>query len=83
MGRGDGVIESNTTDNGVVIVKTLMFSPLHTCHGVQYTCMARINDQSINLVNEIVMLLIYLFKVSIYFLVDYCHNGYYFCSAVR
>ena len=49
---GDGVIESNTTHDGVVIVRTLMFSPLHTSHGAQYTCTARINDQSINLVND-------------------------------
>ena len=32
MGRGDGVIESNTTHDGVVIVRTLMFSPVHTSH---------------------------------------------------
>ena len=52
VGRGDGVIESNTIHDGVVIVRTLMFSPVHTSHGAQYTCMARINDQSINLVND-------------------------------
>ena len=52
VGREDGVIESNTTHNGVVIVRTLMFSPLHTSHGAQYTCTAIISDQSINLVND-------------------------------
>ena len=29
-----------------------MFSPVHTSHGAQYKCSARINDQSINLVND-------------------------------
>ena len=52
VGRGDGVIESNTTRDGVVIVRTLMFNPVHTFPGAQYTCMARINHQSINLVNN-------------------------------
>ena len=52
VGREDGVVESNTTHDGVVIVKTLTFNPLHTSHGAQYTCMARINDQSINIVND-------------------------------
>ena len=52
VGRGYGVIESNTTHNGIVIVRTLMFNPLHTSHGAQYTCTARINDQSINIVND-------------------------------
>ena len=50
VGRGDGVIESNTTYNGVMSVKTLMFSPLHTSYGALYICTARINDQSINLI---------------------------------
>ena len=49
VGRGDGVIESNTTQNGVISKKTLMFNPLHTSHGALYTCMANITDQSINL----------------------------------
>ena len=35
VGRGDSVVESNTTHNGVVIVKTLTFSPLQTSRGVQ------------------------------------------------
>ena len=52
VGKGDGVIESNTTHDGVVIVRTLILSPLHMSHGAQYTCMARINEQSINLVND-------------------------------
>ena len=47
--RGDGVIESNTTYNGVTSKKTLTFSPLHTSHGALYTCTASIIDQSINL----------------------------------
>ena len=49
VGRGDGVIESNTTRNGVISKKTLTFNPLRTSHGALYTCMADINDQSINL----------------------------------
>ena len=50
VGRRDGVIEGNTTHNGVITVKTLTFSPLHTSHGALYTCTARINDQFINLI---------------------------------
>ena len=49
VGRGHGVIESNTTYNGVTSKKTLTFSPLHTSHGALYTCTARIIDQSSNL----------------------------------
>ena len=49
VGRGDGVIDSYTTHNGVISTKTLTFSPLHTSHGALYTCMADIKDQSINL----------------------------------
>ena len=50
MGRGDGVVEGNTTRDGVVSKKTLTFNPLHTSHGALYTCTARINDQSINFI---------------------------------
>ena len=39
VGRGDGVIESNTNHNGVISKKTLTFNPFHTSHG---TCMADI-----------------------------------------
>ena len=46
VGMGNGVIESNTTHNGVI---TLTFNPLQTSHGALYTCMADIIDQSINL----------------------------------
>ena len=49
VGRGDSVIESNTTQNAVLSTKTLTFNPLHTSHGALYTCMADIIDQSINL----------------------------------
>ena len=49
VGRGDGVIDSNITHNGVISKTTLTFSPLHTSHGALYTCMADSNDQSINL----------------------------------
>ena len=49
VGKGDGVIKSNTTYNGVTSKKTLTFSPLHTSHGALYTCTATIIDQSINL----------------------------------
>ena len=49
LGRGDGVIESNTTQNAVFSTKTLTFNPLHTSHGALYTCMTDIIDQSINL----------------------------------
>ena len=49
VGRGDGVIENNTTHHGVITVKTLMFNPLHTSHGALYTCTARLSDHSINL----------------------------------
>ena len=49
VGRGDGVIESNTTCDGVISKKTLTFNPLHTSHGALYTCTANINDQTINL----------------------------------
>ena len=53
MGRGDGVIKSNTTHDGVVIVKTLMFNPLHPSHGALYSCMADIKDQFINLTKNV------------------------------
>ena len=53
VGRGDGVIESNTTHNGVISKKTLTFSSLHTSHGALYTCMADIIDQSINLRTDV------------------------------
>ena len=49
VGRGDGVVESNTTRDGVMSVKTLMFNPLHPSHGALYSCMADIKDQFINL----------------------------------
>ena len=49
VGRGDGVIESNTTHNGVISKTTLTFNPFHTSHGALYTCMADSIDQSINL----------------------------------
>ena len=49
VGSGDGVIESNTTHNGVMSVKTLMFNPLHPSHGALYSCTADIKDQLINL----------------------------------
>ena len=49
VGREDGVIESNTTYNGVTSKKTLTFSPLHISHGALCTCAATIIDQSINL----------------------------------
>ena len=49
MERGNGVIESNTTNNGVISEKTLTFNLFHTSHGALYTCMADIKDQSINL----------------------------------
>ena len=49
VGRGDDVIESNTTRNGVMSKKTLTFNPLHTSHGALYTCMADIKDKSITL----------------------------------
>ena len=52
VGREDGVIKINTTRNGVITVKTLTFNPLHTSHGAQYTCTARLSDQSINLIYE-------------------------------
>ena len=53
VGRGDGVIESNTTHNGVMSVKTLMFNPLHPSHGALYSCMADIKDQFINLTKNV------------------------------
>ena len=40
VGRGDGVIEGNTTHNRGITVKRLTFSPLHTSHGALYTCTA-------------------------------------------
>ena len=49
VGRGDGGIESNTTRDGVMSVKTLMFNPLHPSHGALYSCMADIKDKIINL----------------------------------
>ena len=49
VGRGDSVIESITTHNGVISKTTLTFNPLHTSHGALYTCTATIIDQSINL----------------------------------
>ena len=49
VGRGDGGIESNTTRDGVMSVKTLMFNPLHPSHGALYRCMADIKDKIINL----------------------------------
>ena len=52
VGRGDGVVEGNTTRDGVISKKTLTFSPLHTSHGALYTCTATIIDQSINLIKN-------------------------------
>ena len=49
VGRRDGVIESNTTRDGVMSVKTLMLNPLHPSHGALYSCMADIKDKIINL----------------------------------
>ena len=43
VGRGDGVIDSNTTHDGVISKKTLTSSPLHTSHGALYTCTAIYN----------------------------------------
>ena len=55
VGRGDGVIESNTTHNinGVMSVKTLMFNPLHPSHGALYSCTTDIKDQFINLTKNV------------------------------
>ena len=50
VGRGGGVVEGNTTHDGVVSKKTLTFSPLHTSHGALYTCTARLIDHSINFI---------------------------------
>ena len=75
VGTGDGVIEGNTTHNGVTSKKTLTFSPLHTSHGALYTCTATIIDQSINHTKTgINMQCSYTFKVSISYIVKYCHN---------
>ena len=49
VGRRHDVIKSNTTRDGVVIVKTLLFNPLHPSHGALYSCMADIKDKIINL----------------------------------
>ena len=49
VGRGDGVMQDDTTHNGAISVRTLTFSPLLTTHGDLYTCMVVISDQSINL----------------------------------
>ena len=49
VGRRNGGIESNTTRDGVMSVKTLMFNPLHPSHGALYSCMANIKDKIINL----------------------------------
>ena len=49
MGRGDSVVDGNTTHDGVISKKTLTFNPLQTSHGALYTCTADILDQSINL----------------------------------
>ena len=49
VGKGDSVIESITTHNGVISKTTLTFNPLHTSHGALYICTATIIDQSINL----------------------------------
>ena len=74
MGRGDGVIESNTTYNGVISKKTLTFSPLHTSHGALYTCTATTLTSPLTLQKLEVKMLVYMFKVSISYIVKYCHN---------
>ena len=56
VGRRDGLVEGNTTHDGVISTKTLTFNPLHISHGALYTCMADI--QSINLTMEDVHLVV-------------------------
>ena len=56
MGKGNGLVEGNTTHDGVISKKTLTFNPLHTSHGVLYTCMADI--QSFNVTMEDVHLVV-------------------------
>ena len=49
VGSGIGVMVGDTIHSGVMSMKTLTFSPLHTSHGSQYTCQADINIPSIDL----------------------------------
>ena len=48
-GSGNGVMLGDTTHSGVMSMRTLTFSPLHTSHGSLYTCQAVINIPSIDL----------------------------------
>ena len=50
---GNGVTESDTTVSGVISMRTLTFSPLHTSHGAEYTCQADINIPSISLMRSV------------------------------
>ena len=50
VGRGDGVIESDTATSGVMSERNMTFSPLRTSHGAQYTCQAEVSILSISLV---------------------------------
>ena len=45
---GNGVTQSDTTHSGVMSMRTLTFSRLHTSHGAQYTCQADIVISSIS-----------------------------------
>ena len=46
VGLEDGVTESDTSHDGVNNTRTLTFSPLHTSHGAEYSCVADISIPS-------------------------------------
>ena len=48
VGLEDGVTESDTSPDGVNSTRRLTFNPLHTSHGAEYTCQAKISISSIN-----------------------------------
>ena len=43
VGSGNGVMVGDTTHSGVMSMRTLTFSPLHTLHGARYYCEGIIN----------------------------------------
>ena len=43
VGSGNGVMVGDTTHSGVMSMRTLTFSPLHTSHAARYYCEGIIN----------------------------------------
>ena len=49
----DGVTESETSHDGVNNMRTLIFSPLHTSHGAEYSCQVEIRISSISIMKSV------------------------------